>query len=51
MSSGVSDSVIQVRGLRKTYHMGKVAVEALRGVDLDVPRRRFSIHRGTLRVR
>ncbi len=41
MSSGVADSVIRVRGLRKTYHMGKVSVEALRGVDLDVPRGDF----------
>jgi putative ABC transport system ATP-binding protein len=41
MSSGVADSVIRVRGLRKTYHMGKVAVEALQGVDLDVPRGEF----------
>jgi putative ABC transport system ATP-binding protein len=41
MSSGVADSVIRVRGLHKTYHMGKVSVEALRGVDLDVPRGEF----------
>ncbi len=41
MSSGVADSVIRVRELRKTYYMGKVAVEALRGVDLEVPRGDF----------
>lgn len=40
MSSG-ADSVIRVRGLRKIYHMGRVSVEALRGVDLDVPRGEF----------
>jgi putative ABC transport system ATP-binding protein len=31
------DSIIRVRGLRKVYHTGNVDVEALRGVDLDVP--------------
>ena len=29
--------IIRVRGLRKVYQTGKVHVEALRGVDLDVP--------------
>src|ERR1700684_4041878 len=29
--------IIQIRGLRKVYLSGKVSVEALRGVDLDVP--------------
>jgi putative ABC transport system ATP-binding protein len=33
----MSDPIIRVRGLRKTYHTGNVDVEALRGVDLDVP--------------
>jgi len=31
------DPIIRVRGLRKVYHTGAVDVEALRGVDLDVP--------------
>ncbi len=35
------DSIIQARGLRKVYNTGKVQVEALRGVDLDVPRGEF----------
>ena len=33
--------IIQIRGLRKTYRIGKVDVPALRGVDLDVPRGQF----------
>lgn len=36
-----ADSMIQVRGLRKVYNTGKIEVEALRGVDLDVPRGEF----------
>lgn len=35
--SSPAGSIIRVRGLRKVYHTGKVDVEALRGVDLDVP--------------
>jgi putative ABC transport system ATP-binding protein len=35
------EAIIRVRGLRKIYHTGKVEVEALRGVDLDVPRGEF----------
>jgi putative ABC transport system ATP-binding protein len=34
-------AIITVRGLRKVYHTGKVDVEALRGVDLDVPPSEF----------
>src|SRR5512133_1952452 len=29
-------SIIQIRGLRKVYRVGKVDVQALRGVDLEV---------------
>jgi ABC-type lipoprotein export system ATPase subunit len=31
-----SEILIKARGLKKSYHRGKVQVEALRGVDLDV---------------
>src|ERR1700683_3676635 len=32
----MSDPLIEIRGLRKTYRVGKVEVPALRGVDLQV---------------
>jgi putative ABC transport system ATP-binding protein len=40
-SGSGSLSIIQARGLRKVYQTGKVFVEALRGVDLDVPAGEF----------
>lgn len=33
--------IIRIRSLRKVYHTGKIDVEALRGVDLDVPAGEF----------
>jgi len=36
-----AEPIIRVRGLKKTFQAGDVAVEALRGVDLDVTRGEF----------
>lgn len=36
-----AESIIQVRGLTKVYHVGDVEVAALRGVDLDIARGEF----------
>ncbi len=33
--------IIQIRGLKKVYRVGKVDVPALRGVDLDVSKGEF----------
>ncbi len=37
----LSDTIIHVRQLRKTFHVGEVDVQALRGADLDVARGEF----------
>jgi putative ABC transport system ATP-binding protein len=36
-----SEPIIRVRGLRKIYRTGKVFIEALRGIDLEVPSGEF----------
>ena len=43
MSTDFSESMILARGLQKHYRRGKIQVEALRGVDLDVPRGAFIV--------
>jgi putative ABC transport system ATP-binding protein len=35
------DAIIQVQGLTKTYHVGDVEVNALRGIDLEIMRGEF----------
>src|SRR3979490_674513 len=40
-SAPIISPIIHVRGLRKVYKTGKVSVEALRGVNLDVPQGEF----------
>jgi putative ABC transport system ATP-binding protein len=37
----MNEPLIEIRGLRKVYRVGKVDVAALRGVDLDVPSGEF----------
>jgi len=41
MSSAAGAPIVRIRGLRKMYQTGKVSVEAVRGVDLDVPEGEF----------
>ena len=36
-------SVVRLRGVAKTYRVGEVDVEALRGVTLDIHASRFSV--------
>ena len=43
MNTHPSECLIQARGLQKHYRGGKVQVDALRGVDLDVPRGAFVV--------
>ena len=41
MTSIAQQNIISVRGLKKIYKVGEVAVEALRGVDLEIGRGEF----------
>ena len=36
-NSGLPDPIIRITNLRKVYNSGRVSVEALRGVNLEVP--------------
>ncbi|MFQ5784125.1 MAG: ABC transporter ATP-binding protein [Alphaproteobacteria bacterium] len=40
-SDGAVENALTIRGLRKTYGTGVAAVEALHGIDLDIPRGAF----------
>src|SRR6185295_18518516 len=37
----MSEAIISIRDLKKTYHVGEVDVHALHGVDLDIQRGEF----------
>jgi len=37
----VTDIIIEIKDLRKDYHVGEVIVHALRGVDLTIKRNEF----------
>lgn len=42
----MDEPFIRVQGLRKTYNMGRIAVHALNGVDLDIPVNGFLVVMG-----
>ena len=41
MSGSGADTMIRVRGLTREYVMGSETIQALRGVDLDIPRNEY----------
>jgi len=41
MSGSGADTIIRVRGLTREYVMGSETIQALRGVDLDIPRNEY----------
>ncbi|HEV2550381.1 MAG TPA: ABC transporter ATP-binding protein [Stellaceae bacterium] len=43
MNASAEEPVVRLRGLSKTYATGAVAVAALKGISLDIPRHRFSM--------
>ncbi len=45
-ASGSNDVLVKARNVRKTYLLGKRALEVLRGVDVDLPRGDFLALRG-----
>jgi putative ABC transport system ATP-binding protein len=42
----MTDAFIRIKDLRKTYKMGRVAVHALAGVDLEIPPQSFAVIMG-----
>jgi putative ABC transport system ATP-binding protein len=43
VKDGETAPVVRLHGVKKTYEMGKVAVDALKGISLTIPRHQFSM--------
>ena len=39
--SEMKNTIIEIKGLRKDYHVGEVTVHALKGIDMDIQEGEF----------